>query len=283
MLHIAILVHEQQRFTPTGCLLGELATIWRERGLRLTVLHGIGQRIEADALILHVNLTAVPPDYLRFLEQFPVVINGRVTDISKRRISRNLVHRDGDYDGPVIVKTDRNFRGIVEAASARRAGPVRRYAHALRDRLPWSWRSTLPEYPIFDSVRQVPGGVWYNPDLVVERFQTERRNGHFCVRTWLFLGNQERIALFYSTSPIVKSHNIVGREPLTDVPADLRQMRQELGFDFGKFDFAIVEGQTILYDANRTPTLGSISREQCLPWMRQLSEGIWTFLPRPAR
>lgn len=283
MPHVAILVHAAQRFTPTACLLGELAEIWGERGVRLTVLRGPGPRIDADALVLHVNLTKVPPDYLRFAEQYPIVINGRVTDISKRRISRNLVERGGDYAGPVIVKTDRNFRGIVESASVRRAGLVRRCAHALRSRLPWSWRSSLRDYPIFESVRQVPGGVWYNPDLVVERFLPERRNGHYCVRTWLFLGDRERVALFYSKSPIVKSHSIIGREPLTAVPEDLRLMRRELGFDFGKFDFAVVDGQTVLYDANRTPTLGSIARAPCLPWMRQLADGIWTFLPEPAQ
>jgi hypothetical protein len=281
MPHLAILVHENQRFTPTGCLLGELSAIWREQGLRVTVLHGPTSGIEADALVLHVNLTEVPQNYLRLLEQYPIVINGRATDISKRRISRNLLRREDDYQGPVIVKTDRNFRGIVESASARQGSLVLRLAEALRNRLPWSLRSTLPEYRIFESLRKVPRGVWYNPDLVVERFLPERRTEGYCVRTWLFLGNQERIALFHSKHPIIKSHNIIRREPLTDVPQDLREMRRELGFDFGKFDFAVVEGRTVLYDANRTPTLGSTPRQQCLPWMRLLAEGIWTFMPKP--
>jgi hypothetical protein len=211
------------------------------------------------------------------------VINRRVTDISKRRISRNLVRRPGDHPGPVIVKTDRNFGGEVESRLVDRGGTLRRYGQALRNRLPWSWRATLDQYPIFASTAQVPHSVWLNRDLVVESFLPERRDEFYCVRTWLFLGNEERIALFWGRDPIVKSHSIIGRERLHDVPADLRQMRRDLGFDFGKFDYAIVDGRTVLYDANRTPGLGAVSREECLPWLRTMAGGIRNFLPgRPA-
>ena len=34
--------------------------------------------------------------------------------------------------------------------------------------------------------------------------------------------------------------------------ADLRTMRAPLGFDYGRFDYRIVEGKVVLYDVNRT-------------------------------
>jgi hypothetical protein len=89
--------------------------------------------------------------------------------------------------------------------------------------------------------------------------------------------------LFHSNHPIIKSHNIIGRELLTDVPDDLRQMRRDLGFDFGKFDFAIVEGRTVLYDTNRTPSLGGVSESDPPTWLAQLAAGLWALLPGRSR
>jgi hypothetical protein len=55
-------------------------------------------------------------------------------------------------------------------------------------------------------------------------------------------------------------------------------MRRDMAFDYGKFDYAIVNGRVILYDANRTPTMGSLSREKLLPTIRLLAEGIRAYL-----
>ncbi len=277
---IAVLVHREHGFRRRGYLLEEIGMIWREQDIELSVLHGPGES-SADALILHVDLTRVPASYLTFAERFPVVINGKVADISKRLVSRNIVNEHDDWDGPVIVKTDSNCGGMTAAPSLNR---YPRYAEAITSRLPsrWSKRSTLRAYHIFDSISRVPRGVWNNPNLIVERFLAERRNEQYCLRTWLFMGEEERIAIFYSNNPIVKSVNIIGRDVITEVPQDLREMRRELGFDFGKFDFAIVDGKTVLFDANRTPTIGAIPREQYRPWLGKLASGISALLPRSA-
>ncbi len=280
MPHVAVLV---QRGESLGqdTLLATLARIWEECGVRVSVTDDPATYTAADAIVLHVSLTQVPDEYLRALERYPVVINGGVTDISKRRVSRNLLARGDAYSGPVIVKTNRNFRGVIESVEAGRGRAAHRAMDALRNRLPWSLRSRLDEYPVFASPRDVPLGVWHNRDLVVERFLAERSDARYCLRTWLFLGDQERMAIFYSNDPVVKSHNIIGRDRLEEVPDDLRAMRRELGFDFGKFDFAIVDGRTVLYDANRTPSLGAVSMDEALPWLRELASGLWSYLPRP--
>lgn len=275
---LAVLVHHGHGFSGLGYLLEELGTVWRDRGIRLTVIQGPRDRIEADALFLHVDLTKIPVDYISFIEQQSIVINRHVTDISKRLVSRNIVNAPGGHDGPVIVKTDANCGGFETPPSLE---PVRRYRESIRGRIPspWSRKSLLRKYRVYDSPESVPAGVWKNPNLVVERFRPERSNGSYCLRTWLFLGDQERIARFYSHSPVVKSTNIIGRDVLTDVPSDLREMRRALGFDYGKFDFAVVDGETVLYDTNRTPTIGSIPREQYYPWLGKLADGLGTFLP----
>ena len=281
MTHVAILVHEDSSFS-ANALLAELASIWSESGIQVSVVTGIRQHVDAHALIVHVDLTRVPTEYQAFASIYPVVINGRVTDISKHFVSRQLVKSRRGYDGAVIVKTTWNFGGNSEHHASRQLGGIVGFATAARNRLPWSWRSRLDSYPVFESTSQVPLPVWLNRDLVVERFLPEKRDGLYCLRTWLFLGDRERMAIFFSKSPIVKSHNIIGRERLFDVPPELRQLRKELGFDFGKFDYVEVDGKPVLFDANRTPSLGTISRDDALPWLRDLAEGLHAFLPRQA-
>lgn len=36
-------------------------------------------------------------------------------------------------------------------------------------------------------------------------------------------------------------------------PCPARRIRGELGFDYGKFDYGVVDGEVALYDVNRTP------------------------------
>lgn len=276
MVHVGVVIHPLRRFTQTGSLLGELVEIWRQRGIHVSLIRGPAPDIRPDVLFHHVDLTRTPPEYVDYFERFPVVVNRRVTDISKRLISRNLLAGPDEFDGPVIVKTDRNSSGIPEAAVER----------ALRGNAPppptsMATRALLFEYHVLPSPRGIPAAVWANQNLVVEKFLPEREGELYCIRTWLFLGEQERMARFFSKEPVIKSDNIIGRERLYEIPDDLRQLRRELGFEFGKFDFAVVDGRTVLYDANRTPTLGVIPRADFVPWLTKFSDGLWTFIPRP--
>lgn len=276
MGHIAILVHKKGSFDKPLYFLRPVAEIWRESGWQISVLQGPQRKITADLAILHVDLTTVPRDYLEYLTQFPKVLNGRITDISKRKISSNLVRFGDGYDGPVIVKTNRNCGGEVEAKIAATTTRLRRFELALRHRLPWSMRCYLKtsDYKVFSTAKEVPYIVWLNPELIVERFLPEMREGFHCLRTWVFLGDRETNSLSYSKHAVVKSENVVRREVVADVPEELRQIRRRMGFDFGKFDYAIVDGRVVLYDANRTPTLGAATREQYLPRVRHLAEGL---------
>jgi len=280
MGNIAILVHKNDRFEAMHYFLHAISEIWRESGWEMRVLQGPQGKISADLAILHVDLTRVPNRYLKYLEQFPKVLNGQVADISKKRISRNLVERGDDYDGPVIVKTNRNYGGLGEAMHVSETIGVPRLAHALRRRLPWSMRDALAvsEYRVFQTKKEVPFPVWVNRDLVVERFLPEMHDGFYCLRTWVFFGDRETNSLSYSNEPVVKSTNIIKREAVPQVPEELREVRRKLGFDYGKFDYSIVERRVVLYDANRTPTLGAFPRDQYLPRVRHLAEGLKAFL-----
>ncbi|HEY5565435.1 MAG TPA: hypothetical protein VIL33_07585 [Rhodothermia bacterium] len=277
---VVVLLHELDTFDDSTYFLRYIVDVWRKDGLRVTVLHGPGASVDARLAILHVDLTIVPEDYLRFVRSYPTVINGRVTDISKRTISANLVNRDDAFDGPVIVKTDLNCGGVREATLEMRGPFLRKFLSASRRILPWSFRSHLrpSAYPVLESKSEVPRAAWNNPHLVVERFLPEQRDGYYCLRTWVFLGASETHSICYSKNPVVKSTNVIRREVLSDVPDELRRIRTDLGFDFGKFDYGIVDDRVILYDVNRTPTYGDFEKTRFLPNFQRLAEGIQGFL-----
>jgi hypothetical protein len=196
-----------------------------------------------------VSLTVVPEEYRCLAERYPRTLNGTTLDLRKRRFSRLLVHPDDGHTGPVIVKTDWNAGGVRELREAKWWRPAR-----LEGGRPWSSRRAMPRggYRVYSSIERVPRGVWRNPNLVAERFVAERQEGQFLCRHWLFLGSREITRLTASSDPTVKFRGVMERTS-DPVPAELRRIRAELGFDYGKFDYGVVDGEVALYDINRTP------------------------------
>ncbi len=276
MARVLILVHERASLSDTSYFLRSIAGVWSEQGHTVIEQRGpVHPAPEADIAFLHVDMTKVSDDSIRFLGRYPRAVNIGTGDISKRLVSRFIVEPGDGYKGPVIVKTDANCGGLKESAvkRARRGG---RLADSLRNRLPWPMRSRIDtaEYRVFDSTDAVPRAVWRNRHLVVERFQPEMKGDLFCLRTWVFLGDRETSSICYAREPVVKSHTIIGRDALDGVPDELRAMRRDLGFDFGKFDYVLRDGRVILFDANRTPSLGDFPPEQYLPRVLHLADGL---------
>jgi hypothetical protein len=164
----------------------------------------------------------------------------------------------------VIVKTDLNCWGLPERqkrlgrwtwrfrkvlAAMERAIPAHRIPHRTRT------------YPIYQSLAEVPEIVWANPGLVAERFLPEMDAGGFSTRAWVFLGDRESCTRILSDQPIVKADAALKLEKSV-VPDEIRAERARLGFDFGKFDFVIREGQPILLDINKTPGAPPASMDQ---------------------
>ncbi|HET7161446.1 MAG TPA: hypothetical protein VFI32_02065 [Rhodanobacteraceae bacterium] len=249
MARLAVITHTYDNFRGRKPLLGSLAAHWAGAGHAIDVIEGLGDWPNADAAIIHVDLSVVPEAYRAAAKRYPIVLNGNATDIRKTRVSRNLLKRGDDWTGPVVVKTDLNFSGIPERFALecfRRDGKT-------PDLAPVPLASTDKPYPILRSIDAVPDAIWNNPGLVVERFLPERDGQGFWMRAWVFFGGRERCTRYCGTHPIVKTSNIIAREP-APVPDELRAERERLGFDYGKFDFVVREGRAILLDANRTPS-----------------------------
>jgi hypothetical protein len=237
-----------------ACQIGEA---WRERGHELRIRAVEEPPGDPDVAFLHVDRSAIPESFVAQLGYDCPVVNGGALDIRKRRVSRQLVARGDGYDGPVIVKTDENYFGLPDESRTPQpegvcglAGRVVRRALRLDRRL-----GSPKEYEIYPRPAAVPGWIWRSRHYVVERFTPERDGEFYVLRNWLFLGDCEVGVICWSRAPIVKSTNIERYEFTDEVPDEIRARRRELGFDFGKFDWVMVDGQPILLDANKTPTV----------------------------
>jgi hypothetical protein len=232
-----------------------LADRWRAQGRRIHVHYGLSTPPAADAALLHVDLTRTPEPYARLLKYFPVQLNERPLDISKRAISRWLVTRDDDYDGPVIVKTDLNHRGYPERDIARPRGMPARLWHAVRR----DTTTRLGAYRHYERKELVPPWVWATPALVVERFFEQRIDGYWAINQWLVLGDHGCVSTMLGPGPVVKQGSRVANLPLSkDVPQEVQHVRRRLGLDYAKIDYIIEDGIGRVIDANRTPNQGRV-------------------------
>lgn len=225
--------------------LDAIIAVLRHRGHRVVYADPTMPFRPADAAILHPDITETPADLRALADRYPVCINGGIASIAKHAISRNLVRRGDGWAGPVIVKNDYNCNGWAERRLnriARRAGRPPPYPDLPRP----------APYRVHPSAAAVPAGVWAERRLVVERFLPERMGEDHVLRIWSFLGRYERCSWYRAPDAVVKGAGVVAWGP-AEVPADIRRDRARLGFDYGKFDFALGPDGPVLFDVNRTP------------------------------
>jgi len=279
---IVVLVHPRQGLDH-GYFLRRIALVdWQAQGRKVIVHAGTEHLPEADACILHVDLTELPDDYVAAARRYPVALNTRPRSIAKRQISRALLLPDDDYDGPVIVKTDRNHRGLPEARLADAEGRVlTRLREQIERWLPAAWRRPRIEggYLALPRRSQVPAWVWCDPALVVERLVVEQVGELFALRQWFCLGRRDLVSTHLGPEPLVKLATVVRRLKMSfEVPPEIRARRAALGLDFGKLDFVIGPEGPYLFDANRTPHNGDrIDLPRCRWSCRYLSRGLEDF------
>ncbi len=237
-------------------VISQLSECWQKEDIKVTF--GPLLNKNADLGILHVDATWVATSLVDENAFGVPILNSKVLDISKRRISSRLLNFDSQYHGPVIIKTNANCFGIREFRSLP-FWSLKRLRQKLAKRIPWQITRELPKhiYPVLPSKSEVPAWVWTRDDLVVEEFTPEMEGDSYVLRVWLFFGNQDYVIKMIGSEPVVKAGSIIRYEILDSVPDALRSLRAELQIDFGKFDYVMVNNQTILLDVNKTPTVAS--------------------------
>lgn len=275
-MRLAILTHATDSIQPERYLIHALAGLWRARGVDVAIHQGLRAPIAADAAILHVDRTRVPGRYLRAIAACPVALNGDVADISKPGITTLRVRRGDGYAGPVIVKSTLNHGGVPEFEGWRNSRRLR--ALTRLEHLPW-WLTgmflpRLRGYPIYASPAAVPAIVWFNPRLIVERLAVERAGDGHILWHWAFLGDCDFHYRDIRAGAFPARGSLVERTLAGPPPPELRAVRSRLGFDYGKFDYAIVDGRVVLYDCNRTPGMAFARAPRFARALEEFSHGL---------
>ena len=275
---IGILFHEKNRRRHlSGYAVTFLAEFWRQDGHRVHYLFGTRKFVPADLILIHVDLSIVPDEYLEFASRYPIALNSGVKDIRKSQISTNLVKQDDVYSGKVIVKTDLNFGGSPEQILRRHRSPWRRLASRfVRDHAIGAGLETHSKYRIYNRLTDVSPAVFERNDLVVEKFLPEQEGNFFFVRNYEFLGDSATCTRLASRDPIVKDQTIVWIEEIEPHP-EIVQARKRLNFDYGKFDYVIYDGQPVLLDANKTTGADRIRTPELNARRRRRANGIYSY------
>ena len=282
--HIAVLLHESDNeHTLNHALIKDYSRYWREDGHEVIYIYGTKHFIPADVVIVHVDLSVVPDEYLEFAKQYPVALNAGIKDIRKSVISEQNLNKDDIWSGSVIVKSNNNCAGIPERIRNSKSGRVGKRIMRLMNRLPGKWflfPLTSNDYKIFDNLSQVPKSFFYRSDIVVQKFTPEIDDGLYCVRNMTFIGDHVVCTRLKSNHPVVKGGNSVEIENGIKVHPDMLQLQYEMGFDYGKFDYVEVDGKAILLDANKT--VGFSARldqnTELSASRRYRAEGLYSYL-----
>jgi hypothetical protein len=255
MAAIAILSHaldrilwQRQDGNGYNCpyLIGQMALELIRRGHQVEIVHGLeAKNPQADLAILHVDLTCVPTDYLDFAASFRRCLNAQVSDIRKTTVSMAQLSRHPDWQGPVMVKSNLNCNGSPEVLKNDRlakVGEVPVHAGACE----------FNDYLIYETVDAIPDSIRQRPEIAIDAFMPEREDGLYAIRHWVFCGDRGHCSRHVSPEPVIKGGNIIRRD-IVEVPAALRTIRSQMGFNYGKFDYVMHGGECYLLDANKTP------------------------------
>lgn len=270
-----------------------LANAWREQGFRVEIVRNLSELEEADLVVPQIDISVIPEEYRPLLKLSTPVVNRSVVDIRKSAFSQYLVSPDDDYDGPVIVKSDCNCGGGPERRALRGNPLHKRITQKVHASLRALGQITASRslnhlayvngikpinYPVYESKSQVPRAVFANPVLVVEKFLPEQEGDHYYLRSYAFFGNEGCAVRTRASCPVVKG--AVGSDiEFVPVDAAIIAAREELGFDYGKFDYTIHNGEAILFDTNTTPTFGKAYPDAVRSKIvSQLSRGVSTWL-----
>jgi hypothetical protein len=273
-----ILIVADAPFLPSGTF-SILAGCFKQYGLKVDAQIGLGSEQNSRCVFNHVDLTTTPEPYLDYFKTFPNGINTSLVDISKSLVCHeSLVTQNDDYQGAVIVKTNLNCGGAPELEGMQRSGEVpqgrviQNYSNA---------RFMDPgKYLIYKSAKDVPSGVWKNPDLIVQQFRAEiDGHGRYCLRYWYVLGSKGFHTRIATDKPIVKGSNILDRQLLDEpTPPALLQAKERLGVDYGRFDYIVSSGEAVLFDVNRTPCIRPESAALYQKQFEEMSMGVYEFL-----
>ena len=256
-VRIALIQHHHSSDIRAHYLLAPIVDLWRKWGAEIVTISGPRWPHDVDLAIVHVDLSRVPDRYVPKRPKGLTLVNGQIRDIRKSVCLTDLLKPDSDWAGPVIVKSDENHCGIPERlAFERRWTPeaiayrVRRKWTALRGRhVGFDGKES---YRVLPSLADAPAWAFF-PGSVVQPFRPEIRDGRYVLREYYFFGDRHYLSAEVGDTQILTSGEQI-EGGATAVPPALLALRARLKMDYGKIDYAMVDGEAVAFDVNKTPS-----------------------------
>lgn len=256
---------------------------WRRMGVEVVHLYGCAEYEPADLIFLHVDRSCVFDEYRDFARRYPAAVNLNGLDIRKRASVDGLLSRGDSYNGPVIVKTDRNFAGLPEryASDGDRTilGRIQNKLRRVHEKF-YPPIASKADYFIAQTPRDV-SRRFFGEDYVVQQFRPERRGEVYVLREYLFLFDQHYEMVQTSPNAIFNEDVLISLQPFTP-STRLLDLRDRLGLDFGKIDYAIIDGEPFVFDVNKTPGLSPIHHDPDDPFLLAFEEMAAKLALQPA-
>lgn len=276
---IAILFRKDEKLrSVNGYAIHGMMEYWRDHGITVLPIFGPSRKkIIADALLIHVNLSVVPPAYLDYARQYSVVLNANITDIRKATVCDHIVRPGDDYHGPVIIKSNLNAAGMPEKKAQRKI--VRQMKGLFHQLMPPALLIQRQEdYRIYPFVETVPAGVFNDARLAVQKFLPETEGDFYYVRSYHFLGDRYSCVRLSSRHPLIYLRTTEKVEVVEPHP-DIVAIRHKLQMDYGKLDYTIHNGKAVLLDVNKTTGLRRNENDLVVLAMRkERAKGIFPYL-----
>jgi len=115
---------------------------------------------------------------------------------------------------------------------------------------------------------------------VVEKFIPERDGDLYANRAAFCMFESNTCLRQTANTPIVKASGVLRFEAI-DTPPEFKQIRKDLGLDYGKIDYVVHDGEIHILDVNKT--LGGVKDEE-INWKyaNMLADGLLPFLDADA-
>ena len=257
--------------------IARMAKYWKEDGHIVKFLFGPDNFLPADICIVHVDLSVVPDQYIEFANRYPKTINAKVRDIRKSTISKNILAREDEFHGPVIVKSDLNYAGWPEQLVTKNIFSLisRKILHRVGF-LPQTFLSPK-DYRVYEHLDRVPDRYFDDDFYIVEKYLPQREGETYYTNLYVFFGTSYHCFRLGSASPIVYSGSNTTIEVI-EPHAEIVAARHRLNFDYGKFDYAIHDGKPVLFDTNKLIGMSSwIYTKEINSMVRARGEGLYSF------
>lgn len=224
-----------------------------QAGMTVRLLDRPAHADRALAALLHIDLTEVPQLYHEIPELYDRTINGCALSIHRHLYSTLRLKPGDSHSGPVVVKTVLNSKGRPELRWRQYRNRWTRAAHFVRKTFDPGYKQRLcPPYRVYETMGQVPAGVWSDDRLMVEKFAFASLNLPIVKHRYMFLLEAEVNMRQVYNDVLCAGSKILSNEEGGPVPLEVLAVRQRLGLDFGAIDYFIVDGKGIVVDANKT-------------------------------